>query len=120
MPGRKWLSRFLKRHKEISIRKPEATSFLRAAGFNRPAVKKFFDILTMIYDEKKFDASRIFNCDATGMITVQKSSKILGKRGKHQIGSLISGERGKNVTTVCCMTATGQHLTVAFIFPVSA
>ena len=51
------------------------------------------------------------------MITVEKLSKILGKRGKHQIGSLTSGERGKNVATVCCMSATGQHLPVAFIFP---
>jgi len=42
MAGKKWLSQFLLRNAEISVRKPETTSIARAIGFNQPAVHKFF------------------------------------------------------------------------------
>lgn len=51
------------------------------------------------------------------MSTVHKPSKILGSKGKHQIGALTTAERGKNVTVVCCMNAIGQFIPPAFLFP---
>ena len=35
MSGRDWLTNFNKRHPEISIRTPEATSLLRETAFNK-------------------------------------------------------------------------------------
>lgn len=117
MAGKKWLACFLARNKEISVRKPEATSIARATGFNRPAVSKFFNLLKKVIDEKKVTGSRIYNCDETGMSTVHQPSRILAMKGKHQIGALTSAERGKNITVVCCVSATGHFVPPAFIFP---
>ena len=45
MAGKKWLSAFFQRNKELSVRLPEKTSISRAVGFNRPKVKMYFDLL---------------------------------------------------------------------------
>ena len=95
--------------------------FIFKSYWLQPAGSK--EVLWHTYQDlwrKNFDASRIFNCDETGMITVEKLSKILRKRGKHQIGSLTSGEREKNVATVCCMSATGSICQLHSFFLVSA
>ena len=44
MAGPDWLSGFLRRHSELSIRKPEATSISRAVGFNQGQVGIFFKV----------------------------------------------------------------------------
>ena len=43
--GNAWLSGFLERHPELSIRIPEPTSLARASGFNKNQVKQYFSIL---------------------------------------------------------------------------
>ena len=46
-------------------------------------------------DKYKFSPQRIFNCDKTGITTVQgKPSKVLAKTGRRQVGGLVSAERG--------------------------
>ena len=42
MAGKDWLYGFLKRHPDLTIRSPEATSMARAVGFNGPQVTRFF------------------------------------------------------------------------------
>ena len=116
--GQDWLNGFLKRHTEISLRTPEATSAARARGFNRDSVSKFFELLGSLLEKYKFEPASIWNVDETNISAVQtKPSKILAHRGKKQVGALTSAERGKLITAVICMSATGNYIPPMLIWP---
>ena len=59
----------------------------------------------------------IYNVDETGITCVQKPIKIIAKKGTKQVGRLTSAERGKTVTVVCAMSASGNYIPPLFIFP---
>lgn len=118
MAGKCWLYSFLDRHKNVTLRTPEATSAARAMGFNKPVVEKFFQLLLSLYDKYKFTPDRIYNVDETGITTVpNKKSKVLSLKGKRQVGGLVSAERGQLVTAVVCMSASGAFMPTMFVFP---
>ena len=115
--GKDWYRSFMKRNPQISLRQPESTSMARATGFNREAIDRYFSLLETIIDENNLDAGQIFNMDESGISTVQKTcQKVLGRKGKHQIGSLASGERGMNTTVVCCASAAGNYVPPIILF----
>ena len=115
--GKKWYYAFMRRHPTLSLRQPENVSIARIRGFNRDSVLHFFDILERIVDENGLNALRIFNVDESGFTTVQKKSpKIVAQKGKHQVGSVSSAERGVNTTLVCCTSASGNFVPPMIIF----
>lgn len=117
MAGKDWLQAFLKRHPTISIRKPEATSIARISGFNKDAVQLFFSNLNEVYQKYKFQPDRIYNVDETGISTVPKVTKILGPKGVKQLGKVVSWERGRDITVVCAISASGNYVPPMFIYP---
>lgn len=46
-----------------------------------------------------------------------KMSKVVGRRGKKQIGSITSGERGILTTIILCMNAVKNDMPPHFIIP---
>ena len=118
MAGEGFIRNFLKRNPSLSIRTPEATSAARAAGFNKVVVSDFFTLLDELLKDKKFPASRIYNCDETGVTTVpNKQSRIISTKGKKQVGSLTSAERGTLITAEICCNAIGNFVPPMLIFP---
>lgn len=118
LAGKDFYYGFLKRHPEISLRKPEGTSLNRIKAFNRHDVQLFFANLDQLYEKYKFTPDNIYNVDETGITTVQRPSKCLSPKGIKQLGYKTSGERGKNVTIICCMNASGnKFIAPMFIFP---
>lgn len=59
----------------------------------------------------------LYNMDETGVTTVQTPKKIVTEKGKKQVGSVTSAERGELVTVVCAVNATGNAVPPMFIFP---
>lgn len=116
--GKKWYYAFMRRHPQLSLRQPRATSMSRATGFNKNTVNDFFSKLETIMNQHDlYDAQRIFNMDETGLSTVQKKPrKILAPKGKRQVGAITSGERGATTTAVCCASAAGFFVPPLIIF----
>jgi len=106
--GKKWLRSYFKRHLILSMRTPEGISVARVKGFTSQNVARFFDIYKSELVKVNHPVHGIFNVDETGITNVQhRQSKVVSIRGKKEVASLISAERGNLVTIVTCMNATG-------------
>lgn len=118
MAGKKWLRLFMKRHRQLSLRTPQGISAARVKGFTKENVEQFFSILEPELAKIKYNPLRIYNVDETGVTTVQhKHSKIITLKGKKQVGSLTSAERGSLITMVACTNAAGHYIPPLLIFP---
>ena len=60
LAGKDWLKSFRKRHPELSVRTPEATSAARVQAFNKHNVDLFYNVLEEVTATGKFTPSRIF------------------------------------------------------------
>ena len=73
-----WYYTFMKKHPQLSLQTPEATSAARARGFNEVSVAACFNLLGEMFEKHNFSASNIYNVDETGITTVQGApSKII-------------------------------------------
>lgn len=116
MAGWDWLRDFRLRNPSISLRTPEATSAGRAQGFNKPQVKRFYETLDNVLRENNIPSERIWNVDESGLSSVQRPQKVFASKGKKQVGSLTSAEKGQHVSVVCCVSSTGTFIPPALIY----
>ena len=65
----------------------------------------------------QFTANDIYNADETGIKTVHSPGLVINVKGKKQIGSLVSAEKGELVTLVGAVSATGNSIPPMYIFP---
>lgn len=114
--GKSWLRSFFKRNPRLSLRNPEPTSLVRAVGFNRPVVMKFFEIYKEELSKDTFSADRLWNADESGLTVVHKPGRIVARKGDKQVGRITSGERGETVTIICAMNGAGNYVPPMMIF----
>jgi hypothetical protein len=117
MAGKDFFCNFKKRNPDLALRTPEATSLMRAVGFNKFQVDRFYDLFLKLQGQFRFQASQIYNADETGVSTVHKNDKVLSVKGKKQVGKLTSAERGRNVTIMFAMNTADHFVPPMFIFP---
>ncbi|XP_046969743.1 uncharacterized protein LOC124537073 [Vanessa cardui] len=116
LAGKDWLTGFIKRN-HLSIRKAQGVSLNRATTFNKEEVGMFFKLLAELMEKYKFLPRSIWNVDETGISAVQDPGKIVAEKGQQRVGSITSGERGKTVTAVCAVNATGVYVPPMLIYP---
>ena len=80
--GKDFFLAFKKRNPDLVLRTPETTSLMRATGFNKPQVDRFYDLLLKLQEHFGFQASQIYNTDETGVSTDHKNYKVLSVKGK--------------------------------------
>ena len=114
--GKDWFLSFKDRNK-LAVRIPESTSLARATSFNRYNVAQFYNNLAAVMDRYKFSPNDIWNVDETGCTTVQNPGKVVTERGKKQVGSSTSAERGELVTVEYCVNAVGNVIPPLLVFP---
>ncbi|KAJ3561060.1 hypothetical protein NP233_g10428 [Leucocoprinus birnbaumii] len=67
LPSASWVSRFLKRHPELQVRKPSGLDPKRAQCFNPPDVNEYFQLLGKVLEEKNIPWENIYNMDEKGI-----------------------------------------------------
>jgi hypothetical protein len=82
MAGKDFFLAFKKRNPDLALGTPEPTSLMRAKGFNKPQVQRFYDLLLKLQEQFGFQASQIYNADETGVSTVHKNDKVLSVKGR--------------------------------------
>ena len=66
----------------------------------------------------QYNPARLYNFDKTGITIVQhKHMKILGLKGKRQIASVQSEERGSLVTVINSVSPAGHFIPPLLVFP---
>lgn len=107
----------MKRHPDLSLRKPESTSLSRSMAFNKPVVDGFFEKYASVLEKYKFSADQVWNLDETGITTVARPIKVVSTKGKKQVGQIASAERGSLVTFVGIVNGIGGMVPPIFVFP---
>lgn len=119
--GKKWLSLFLQRHPQITERKPEKLSKVRATVSEKCIHNWFTEVKTTL-DEMNAsnvleDPSRIFNLDETAVFLCPKTGKVLGLKGQKNVYEVHSGSDKENLTVLCIASANGTVAPTLIVFP---
>lgn len=108
----------MKRHPQLSIRKPEHTSAARIEAFTQKNISDFYDKYEQVIKKYNILPEDIYNVDETPVSCVLKgTANVIAANGKKQVGSRVSGERGEHVTAEVCFSATGKYVPSLNIFP---
>jgi hypothetical protein len=112
-----WWEAFKKRHPEITLRKPELVSHVRANCAQVEVIQRYFDELEAILtDNKIFDSpSSIFNMDESGFPLDPKLPHVICKRGQRHPTTLCSGNKSQ-ITVLACCNAAGYVIPPFVIF----
>jgi aryl-alcohol dehydrogenase-like predicted oxidoreductase len=88
--GWKLFHKFMRRHSQLSLRRPQPTSAARAKRITPENVLKFFDIYEPLLEMVQFTRHCLYNCDETGLTVVQ-----------HKVcnAALLTGSPNKNKLT---------------------
>ena len=112
-----WWERFKQRHPNLTLRIAAPLSFARAMASDRDSLNNYFDLLedTLKANEIFDDASRIFNCDETGIPLNPTSLKVVDKVGAKNPSYLV-GSTKTQITVLACSCATGYVIPPMVIF----
>ena len=108
MAGHKWLSQFLKRHPDISLKKARNLSIARAMGANPTVISQWYTLLKEVMDTVDITSpEQIWSGDETGIQNIPKEIKILGYK-KLRTFQQVSSEQGETSMVLSFISAAGN------------
>ncbi|CAK1586867.1 unnamed protein product [Parnassius mnemosyne] len=115
--GWNWWVSFKQRY-GLSLRIPENLSAGRASCSNPVILADFYEKLekTLIEHDLLQSPDRIWNCDETGLMFVNKPFKIVSKIGKQYVYNRTYAEKGTTTTVLAAINASGCFLPPMTIF----
>ena len=117
-PGKKWWQGFLRRHPDLSLRKPEQLESTRAASCTKQRLTQWFaDFEKFLEIHEINDDPRYFwNADESGFALCPKSGKVLCQTNTKDLYT-ISGNCKDQITVLCGGSAAGEVIPPMHIYP---
>lgn len=78
--------------------------------------RAYFTNFETLVHKYNIERTEIYNMDETGTSSVQKSVQILAPKCEKLEGWVTSSERGRNITVMCCMSASNSCISPMFIY----
>ena len=112
VPKIEWWRGFLRRHPELSLRKPQALQISRAKAATPQVIDQWFSVLEPLINRLGLTnhPERIFNSDETSFCLSGRPQRVLAKKGAKSPQYIIGGTGKENITVQGCISATGKLL----------
>lgn len=109
--GNDWLNGLMKRFPELTLRKPEKLSSVRARMMNEEVVSNYFAGLSDTLAQSGLDAhpERIWNCDETGFNFEHTPVHVVAERGDRSVHARTSS-KSTNLTVMACVNGIGNRM----------
>ena len=118
-PSQTWIFFFLRRHPEIKLGKPSGLDPKRAQAFNKPTVRKHFDLLQEIIRKYEIPIENVYNMDEKGCQRgggrKNSNRKYFVHRSRRSKYRARSGNL-ELITIIECVCANGTYLLPGFVF----
>ncbi|CAC5401576.1 unnamed protein product [Mytilus coruscus] len=111
IPGKDWLSGFLSRHPDLSLRSPLALQTVGSKMLNPVKVNAYFkDLESFLVNLGIKDIpSRIWNMDETSVPLTHKPERVLAETGSKNIPGRV-GDCRESLSVLGCINAAGQNI----------
>lgn len=120
-PGIGWYKAFLKRHPELTVRKPEPVT-PASSRVSESDIRKWFQDIYTYLEEKKFhyilnDPNRVFNGDETNFLLCPQNKKVLAPKGVRNVYEVDCGVAKSALTVMFTFSASGLTVPPLIIYP---
>ncbi|XP_052268856.1 jerky protein homolog-like isoform X1 [Dreissena polymorpha] len=106
--GKDWWEGVKRRHPELSIRKPEKLSAVRARMLNPVVVNNYFEDLNQIVNGMQIGPAQVWNCDETGLNFEHSPVRVVAERGAAVVSK--TSQKSSNLTIMACVNAAGKAM----------
>lgn len=119
--GEKWFTLFMQRRPDLSERKPEKLSKIRADVSEQNVREWFKEVSTYLESidcsDVLKDPKRIFNLDESAFWICPKTGKVICREGKKNVYEVHTGNDKENVTILCDVNASGKVAPTLAVYP---